>query len=112
MNELIKRLENLKSSISNLVSNLNLPQKEQRILELADKMQGPGFWNDNENAQKVSKEYNQLKSFYDFWQKLEKDVVETLALVRASVDSATSPPAPPLARGGGSDVEYLQKQTE
>jgi peptide chain release factor 2 len=112
MNELIKRLENLKSEILNLKSYLNLPQKEQRILELEDSMQAPGFWNDNEHAQNVSREYNQLKSFYDFWTKLEKDADTTLELVRASADSATSPPAPPLARGGGSDFEYLQTQLE
>lgn len=112
MNELVKRLENLKASILNLVSNLNLPQKEQKILELEDKMQGADFWADNENAQKVSKEYNQLKSFFDFWQKLEKDTDGILELVRASADSATSPPTPPLARGGESDFEYLQKQVE
>ena len=100
MNELIKRLENLKSSISNLVSNLNLPQKEQRILEFEDKMQGQGFWNDNENAQKVSKEYNQLKSFYDFWQKLEKDVVEASELIKNNHDESSE------------TVNYLQKQVE
>ena len=53
MNELIKRLENLQSEISNLKSHLNLPQKEQRILELEERMQGSDFWADNENAQKV-----------------------------------------------------------
>ncbi len=111
MNELIKRLEQLKFEISNLKSHLNLPQKEQRILELEDKMQGQGFWNDNEHAQNVSREYNQLKSFYDFWQKLEKDVDGTLELVRATSDSATSPAAPSPARGGESDIEYLQTQT-
>lgn len=112
MNELIKRLEKLKSEILNLKSYLNLPQKEQRILELEDSMQAPGFWNDNEHAQNVSREYNQLKSFYDFWTKLERDADTTLELVRASADSATSPPAPPLTRGGGSDFEYLQTQLE
>ena len=110
MNELIKRLETLKSEISQLKSHLNLPQKEQRIFELEDRMQAQGFWNDNENAQKISKEYNQLKTFYDFWQKLEKDVEVTMELARASSDSATSPLTPTPASGGGSDFEYLQMQ--
>ncbi|MCL5666881.1 MAG: peptide chain release factor 2 [Patescibacteria group bacterium] len=88
MNELIKRLENLKSEILNLKSHLNLPQKEQRILELEDQMAAPNFWADNQNAQKVSQEYNQLKNFYDFWVNLEKDAQETLELVRHNRDES------------------------
>lgn len=83
MNELIKRLENLLAEVKNLTANLQLPQKEQRILELEDQMNQPDFWNDNERAQRVSKEYNQLKTFYDFWTGLEKDVAETLELAQA-----------------------------
>ncbi len=41
MNELIRRLENLQAEILNLKSHLNLPQKEQRILELEDRF--PNF---------------------------------------------------------------------
>ena len=67
MNDLIKRLENLKSEIQNLKFHLSLPQKEQKVLELEEKMQASDFWNDNENAQKVSRDYNQLKKFVDFW---------------------------------------------
>ncbi len=85
MNDLIKRLENLKSEISNLNAHLNLPQKEQRVLELEDKMQGADFWADNQHAQKISQEYNQLKKFVDFWSKLEKDVLETLELAQANL---------------------------
>ncbi len=84
MNELVKRLETLKSEIVNLKSHLNLPQKEQRILELEDQMQASDFWADNEHAQKVSREYNQLKKFYDFWVSLEKDTQETADLLAAS----------------------------
>lgn len=88
MNELIKRLENLKSQISNLKSNLNLPQKEQRILELEDKMQAGDFWTDNIQAQKISQEYNSLKKFYDFWISLEKDTIETLELSNHNQDES------------------------
>lgn len=84
MNDLIKRLETLKSEILNLKSHLNLPQKEQKILELEDQMQAADFWNDNIHAQKVSQEYNQLKKFYDFWVGLEKDIVETTDLAKGS----------------------------
>jgi peptide chain release factor 2 len=101
MNELIKRLENLKSEILNLKSHLNLPQKEQRVLELEDQMQDKDFWADNERAQKISKDYNQLKSFYDFWFGLEANVREALELAKdqeAAKDNA--------------NVEYIKSQVE
>ncbi len=82
MNEIMKRLENLFSEVQNLNQHLNLPQKEQRVLELEEQMQAGDFWADNERAQRISKEYNQLKNFYDFWTKLEKDITETLDLAK------------------------------
>ena len=116
MNELIKRLENLKSEILNLKSHLNLPQKEQRILELEEQMQEKNFWADNENAQKVSREYNQLKKFYDFWEKLEKDVVETLDLIKSAnphPDPLPSAAAKAMAdKKGEGDEVFLKKRTD
>lgn len=100
MNDLIKRLENLKSEILNLKPHLNLPQKEQKVLELEEKMQGADFWADNEHAQKVSKEHSQLKTFVDFWQNLEKNTSEALDLVKQNQDESPE------------TVSYLKKQTE
>ena len=100
MNELIRRLESLKSEIINLKSNLNLPQKEQRILELEDQMQGKDFWADNQNAQKVSQEHSQLKTFYEFWVNLEKNTVEILDLVKNNRDESVE------------TLDYLKKQTD
>jgi peptide chain release factor 2 len=88
MNDLIKRLESLVAEVQNLKQHLNLPHKEQKVLELEDLMQAPGFWNDNEHAQKVSKEYNQIKSFYDFWIALEQNIQENLDLVKHNQDES------------------------
>lgn len=100
MNELIKRLENLKTSILNLQSSLNLPQKEQRILELEDKMQAADFWADNQTAQKISQEHNQLKKFYDFWVSLGKQTEEVLELVKHNQDESDE------------TKSYLEKQAD
>lgn len=88
MNELIKRLAQLLDNITELTKHLNLSQKEQELLELEDKMQAPDFWADNENAQQISQQYNQLKQLVDFWQKLEKDVQENLDLVKQNKDES------------------------
>ena len=66
MNELIKKLEILLKALAELKQHLSLPQKEQKILELEDRMQAPDFWADNQSAQKVAQEYKQLKDFYGF----------------------------------------------
>src|ERR1700733_6235551 len=88
MNDLVKRLETLLEEVKNLKQHLNLPQKEQRVLELEDRMQGKDFWNDNQAAQKVSQEYNGLKKFYDFWKNLENQITENLDLVKHNTDES------------------------
>lgn len=98
MNDLIKRLENLQQQIIDLKQHLNLPQKEQRLLELEDQMQAPDFWNNNGAAQKVSQEYNQLKQFVDFWQNLENNTAENLELVKQNTDESDE------------TIKYLEKQ--
>jgi peptide chain release factor 2 len=100
MNELVKRLENLTTEIINLKSHLHLPEKQQKLLELADEMQKTGFWQDNQQAQKVSQEYNQLKSFVEFWESLEKETAEVLELVKNNHDESEE------------TLSYLKAQTE
>jgi peptide chain release factor 2 len=105
MNELAKRLETLLDEIKELKTHLGLPQKEQRLLELQDQMQGQDFWKDTLNAKKISQDYDQLKKFIDFWQSLEKDAKETVELIKsenAGTDNIRTP----------EDVEFLSKQVE
>jgi peptide chain release factor 2 len=98
MSDSIKRLEALLTQLTELKQHLNLPQKQQRLLELEEHMQVPGFWDDNESAQAVSQEYNQLKQFYDFWQRLEKEARELLELIQQNTDESAE------------TLSYLEKQ--
>lgn len=86
MNELSKRLESLLEQVKSLSAQLNLAQKQQRILELEDKMQLEGFWNDPENAQSVTQEHNQLTEFTEFWTKIEANIKELQELVSSNTD--------------------------
>ncbi len=109
MNELNKRLETLLAEVQNLKQHLNLEQKRQRILELEELMQGSNFWADNEHAQKVSKEYNQLKGFYDFWMKLEQDIQELLELMEHDAAPSVSPDQED-SQPADDAKQYLEKQ--
>lgn len=84
MHELIKKLENLAAEIAELKAHLSLPQKQQRLWELEDRMQQKDFWADNQVAQKITQEYKQLKNFCDFWRNLEAQTDELLTLARSS----------------------------
>jgi peptide chain release factor 2 len=88
MNDLFKRPESLLSEINKLKSKLKLEAKLQRLLELEDQMQSTGFWNDNENAQKITSEHNQIKQFVDFWQNLEKNTQELVTLIQSNTDES------------------------
>jgi peptide chain release factor 2 len=88
MQELLKRLENLLNEVKNLSDKLHLTQKEQRLLELEDRMQAPNFWQDTEQAQKVSQEYNHLKDFYDFWAHLNTKISELKNLISQNTDES------------------------
>ena len=88
MNELLKRLEALLTEVQALKSQLNLAQKEQRILELEDAMQVPTFWDDPEHAQTITQEYNQLKEFTEFWHTIETNITELKGLVETNTDES------------------------
>lgn len=86
MNELTKRLNELLSEVQALKLQLNLTQKDQRILELEDKMQVPNFWDDQETAQNITQEYNSLKEFVEFWKNIETNLEELQGLVSTNTD--------------------------
>ncbi len=88
MNELTKRLSELLSEVQALKSQLNLQQKEQRILELEEQMQVQNFWDDQEHAQSITQEYNTLKEFTEFWSKVEDDITELQELVSTNTDES------------------------
>jgi peptide chain release factor 2 len=100
MNDIVKQLENLLADIKDLQSKVNVNQKQQRILELEDKMQIDGFWNDNESAQKITQEHNDLKTFVDFWASLEKSTIELIELIKSNTDESTN------------TLTYLKQQAE
>ncbi|MBX4187937.1 MAG: peptide chain release factor 2 [Candidatus Doudnabacteria bacterium] len=65
-----------------LRSIFDLPQKNQRILELEDRMADPNLWADQDMAKAVAKEATSLKGLVERWGKLETDVKELSGLAK------------------------------
>ena len=53
-----------------------MPAKQQRILEIEDRMSGPEFWNDQNAAKILTKELSRLKNDLEVWTNLEKELAE------------------------------------
>lgn len=61
MNEIVKKIEDLKSKIPTIRDYLDVNRKTQKIIELTKKSEAEGFWNDSQNAGKIMQEIEELK---------------------------------------------------
>ncbi|QQS22511.1 peptide chain release factor 2 [bacterium] len=89
MNELISQLEELEQESQNLTEKLHLDQKQQRVMELEDRMQAPQFWDDQETAQKISQQHSSLTTFVEFWKGLSERINELKDLISTNTDHST-----------------------
>ncbi|WP_147629694.1 peptide chain release factor 2 [Oceanobacillus picturae] len=72
--EIRNELDKLNTRIENFRGSLDLDNKKARIQELELEMADPGFWNDQEAAQKVINEVNGLKSYSENFEALEERI--------------------------------------
>ncbi|WP_156960102.1 peptide chain release factor 2 [Oceanobacillus manasiensis] len=72
--EIRNELDKLNTRIENFRGSLDLDNKKARIQELELEMTDPGFWDDQETAQKVINEVNGLKSYSENFEALEERI--------------------------------------
>ena len=68
-----------------------LPNKELQIIELKNKTELPGFWNDQKGAQKILLEIKSLEDWVLLWNELDTKINETkdfIELAEAEQDSS------------------------
>ena len=82
------QLDNLKSELYNydallteINNSLDIPNKEKRIIELNRMMEEPGFWNDPDKANKLTKELKDTKNEIDFFNALKTDYDDIFAMI-------------------------------
>lgn len=59
---------------------LHLPELKNKMEKLAEAMNAPGFWNNQESAQAISQDYQNIKTEVDKWENLEKQANDLLEL--------------------------------
>ena len=74
LREIVNKLDDLLDRVNSAYSILDIDNKEIKIKELEIIISQPEFWNDTNNAQKVSKELSSLKEQVEFFRKTKNDI--------------------------------------
>ena len=86
MHELVQSLKELNKKLIELKLMLKLEEKETEIKNLEEKMNEPKFWENQNEATKVSKRLSYLQNEQEEWAKLFKQVADLLEM--AELDEA------------------------
>ncbi|MGE5365023.1 MAG: peptide chain release factor 2 [Bacteroidota bacterium] len=89
--EELKTLNDYNSRLLNLRGYLNLEKKEENIRELQAKTEDPGFWNDQQGAQKILLEIKGMQTWVDMWNEVNKKAVnlgDLIELAEAEGDAS------------------------
>jgi peptide chain release factor 2 len=76
-----QRVAAIRTQLADLQSFLDPEGLARRVAELEGDMGAPGFWDDQENAAKVSAEHSRASRRLETWQELARDVDDLEALV-------------------------------
>jgi len=63
------------------VTVFDLEKKKHKIIQLEALAKEPGFWNNVKKAAEISEELADLKEQIDFWEKIDKELIEMIELV-------------------------------
>lgn len=92
----LENLEQLKSKITSTTQLLKIDDLRKKLEQLSEEMNKPDFWNNPENAQTISQDYQDIKHEVEKWDTLEKSVDDLVELAKS---------------GDESIVEDIEKQT-
>jgi peptide chain release factor 2 len=81
MQDLSKKVAELKRAVAQAISQLDLVSLKQQLADLNKQMEAPDFWNNSERAQNVSKEQSKLEARISPWTQLEQQINELAELV-------------------------------
>ena len=82
MGDLVKSLDELYIKLSGMQSLLRIEEKGKKVAELTMESGKPGFWDNQEEATKVSKELGELQQEVDSYNRLKSDVSDLLEMAK------------------------------
>lgn len=88
MQEIKERLTLLKDETEKSISHLDFPGKKTKLAAMDLEMSQPDFWSNQELAQKVSREAGGIRNSIEAWEKLAKDIQDSIELTEM-IDPAT-----------------------
>lgn len=90
--EEVARVENFGERIAKLRGLFDIDSKREDIQELEAQIAAPGFWDNNEEAQKVLRERTRIEKLIDLWDRLNRqadDIRVLIELGEEAQDEAT-----------------------
>ncbi len=108
MSDELKKLKELEKKISTTWKLLDLDQMIAKMHGLEKEMQEKDFWDDQENAKKVSKEYEDYKDEVEKWSGIKNEVHELIDLGK----DLEKEPDEALEEEYKTKVEQIEKQFE
>ncbi|MFA6159831.1 MAG: peptide chain release factor 2 [Parcubacteria group bacterium] len=90
MQEILKKIEELKIKLPTIRDYLDINRKTQKITELTQKSEGEGFWNDSQNAGKIMQEIEELKKEISEIEEIENKLKNLEELVEISESEPAS----------------------
>ncbi|HEY5549877.1 MAG TPA: peptide chain release factor 2 [Candidatus Saccharimonadales bacterium] len=109
MDELRKRLENLRKQITQATERLKLDELDTELAQLQQTIQKADFWQDNQRAQAISKRQADLARRVQPWQELSKSADELADLLAVGDDSMVAELSTQLGQSE-SKLEQLKQQ--
>jgi peptide chain release factor 2 len=83
----LERLTKLKDKVTETQKLLKIDELIKKMSQLDKKMNRPDFWNNQETAQTISQDYQDIKKEVDKWTELEKKVQDLIELAGSDDES-------------------------
>lgn len=106
MKEALKQLIELEEKIHEVWGLLQIEEKKQELKKLEEEMNAPGFWDDSEEAGRIGKKHEGLRSEIKLWENMREEVVALQELMK----ELESTPDEEMEREVENKIQELQKQ--
>ena len=111
MQEHKQTLETIVEEVDHALTTIDLPALKQQVEALSKETQAADFWDDQENAQKVSKQLSDIQKEVEAWEVMKRDGDELLGLY-PTIDIEKDPETAEEFKGMVRDLEARWRKLE